>query len=82
MEKIDELYTTLSSQTSKSKADLKFLVENKVKELSGLVSEEGAIYIIANELGVKLESKSSSINQSDSSQIEFKKIEEIPYLMT
>lgn len=77
MEKIDELYETLSSQTSKSNSELKTLVENKVRELSGLVSEEGAIYIVANELGVKLESKSPAMAGGDSSQIEHKKIDQI-----
>lgn len=76
MDSLQELYDILSSKTSKQQSELKELVSKKVKELSGLVSEEGAIYIVANELGVKLESKQPSSQSSSNSQ-EYKKIEEI-----
>lgn len=76
MDSSQELYDILSSKTSKQQSELKELVSKKVKELSGLVSEEGAIYIVANELGVKLESKQPSSQSSSNSQ-EYKKIEEI-----
>lgn len=72
MESLDKLYETLSSKSSQEISYLKTLVEKKVKDLSGLVSEEGAIYIVANELGVKLEAKV----QTPSSQ-DYVKIEEI-----
>lgn len=48
-------YKYLSFKTNKSIDELRELVENKVKELSGLVRTEGAIYIVANELGVNME---------------------------
>ena len=41
--------------TDKSYKEIEKLISEKVNELSGLVSEEGAIHILANELGVKLE---------------------------
>ncbi|MFT4244516.1 MAG: hypothetical protein ACMXYB_03630 [Candidatus Woesearchaeota archaeon] len=72
MESLDKLYETLSSKSSQEISYLKTLVEKKIKDLSGLVSEEGAIYIVANELGVKLEAKV----QTPSSQ-DYVKIEEI-----
>lgn len=50
-----KLYKYLSSKTNKSIDELKELVANKVKELSGLVRTEGAIYVVANELGVNME---------------------------
>ncbi|MCH8520258.1 MAG: hypothetical protein LAT82_05895 [Nanoarchaeota archaeon] len=76
MESLDQLYQTLSSKSSQEIPYLKSLVEKKVKDLSGLVSEEGAIYIVANELGVKLESKPQGAASSSSSQ-DYMKIEKI-----
>ena len=75
MESLDQLYQTLSSKSSQEISYLKNLVEKKVKDLSGLVSEEGAIYIVANELGVKLEAKSQA--PSSSSSQDYVKIEQI-----
>ncbi len=73
---MEQLYDTLSSQTSKQKSELQEIVQNKVKELSGLVSEEGAIYIVANELGVKLDLKPASIGAGQDSN-SYMKIEQI-----
>ena len=74
MESLDKLYETLSSKSSQEISYLKNLVEKKVKDLSGLVSEEGAIYIVANELGVKLEAKTQA---SVPSSQDYVKIEQI-----
>lgn len=76
MESLDQLYQTLSSKSSQEIPYLKGLVEKKVKDLSGLVSEEGAIYIVANELGVKLEIKSQNPSSTTSSQ-DYIKIDKI-----
>lgn len=59
MSEKDKLLEELSSKSGKEKSELETLVEEKTSELSGLVSEEGAIYIIANDLGVKLGGGSS-----------------------
>lgn len=52
----EKLFDNLILKSGKSKEEIEQLVADKVNELSGLVSEEGAIYIIANELDVKLDS--------------------------
>lgn len=51
----DKLLHNLIEKSEKSKEEIEKLVHDKLDELSGLVSEEGAIYIIANELGVRLD---------------------------
>ena len=56
MSEKEKLFENLVEKSKKSKEELNSLISNKVAELSGLVSEEGAIYIIANELGVRLDS--------------------------
>lgn len=53
----DKLFDNLVLKSGKAKGEIEQLVSDKVNELSGLVSEEGAIYIIANELDVKLDSE-------------------------
>ena len=53
----EKLVENLIEKTGKSKEELSLLINDKVNELSGLVSEEGAIYIVANELGVRLEAE-------------------------
>ena len=57
MEEKDKLLKNLAEKSGKSVTDLNALITQKMDELSGLISEEGAIYIIANELGVRLESE-------------------------
>jgi len=51
----EKLVENLVEKSKKSKDEIFKLIEEKVEELSGLVSEEGAIYIVANELGVRLD---------------------------
>ncbi len=67
----EKLLSNLIEKSGKSKDELMVLIHDKVNELSGLVSEEGAIYIIANELGVRLEV------EKPKKEVEFKKIKEI-----
>lgn len=71
MSEKDKLLENLAEKSGKSVEELETLVKGKIDELSGLVSEEGAIYIIANELGAKLES------EKPKREVELKKIEEI-----
>ena len=51
----EKLFEELIKKSGKSREELEKLVSDKVNELSGLVSEEGAIYIIANEMGIRLD---------------------------
>lgn len=51
----EKLLNNLIEKSDKSTDEIQKLVADKVNELSGLVSEEGAIYIIANDLGVRLD---------------------------
>ena len=50
----DQIIKKLVANTSLSEKELNDKIEAKMKELSGLISKEGAAHIIANELGVKL----------------------------
>lgn len=49
-----ELIDMIFQETKKPKEEVKKLIEEKLTELSGLVSEEGAAYIVARELGLNL----------------------------
>lgn len=51
---LDSIIEKICEQTKMSKAEVKTLIEEKQDELSGLVSEEGAAYIIAREHGINL----------------------------
>ncbi|MBI2668524.1 hypothetical protein HYX14_01650 [Candidatus Woesearchaeota archaeon] len=49
---LDELKNKIIVSGRLTPADLEKRVKEKINELSGLISEEGAIHIIANELGI------------------------------
>lgn len=49
-----EMIAKLKEKTGLSQEDVEAKINDKLKQLSGLVSKEGAAHIIANELGVKL----------------------------
>ena len=51
---VDEIKKKIQEQSELSAADIQQRVDEKMKQLSGLISEEGALHIIANELSVKL----------------------------
>jgi len=53
----EKLLKGLIEKSNKSKEEIEKAIKEKVNELSGLVSEEGAMYILANEMGVRLESE-------------------------
>ena len=65
----EKLLNNLIEKSGKSKEELDKLIAEKVDELSGLVSDEGAIYIIANDLGVRLEAEKAK-KDADSVKIE------------
>ncbi len=53
-EDIKKIIEATCKHSGKTEAEVRKLIEEKQDELSGLVSEEGAAYIIARELGVNL----------------------------
>ncbi len=53
-EGISDIIQKVIDSSGKSEEDIRKLIEDKKDELSGLVSNEGAAYIVARELGVNL----------------------------
>jgi len=51
---LNDIIDKISEKADISKSDIDVKIEQKLKQLSGLISKEGAAHIIANELGVKL----------------------------
>ena len=51
---LEEIRNKIIMSRTISPADLDLKIKEKIRELSGLISEEGAAHIIANELGVEL----------------------------
>jgi ssDNA-binding replication factor A large subunit len=54
MDGIGKIIETISTEAGKPKEEIEKLIKEKEQELSGLVSEEGAAYIVGRELGVSL----------------------------
>ncbi|HIK01954.1 TPA: DUF2240 family protein [archaeon] len=57
MGELEDLIHTVSEKTGIGEEEVKKKVKEKQRELSGLVSETGAAYIVANELGVKTKNR-------------------------
>ena len=55
----DEILTKIEEKTGYSRATIEDLINKKIKQLSGLITKEGAAHIVANELGIKLFEKIS-----------------------
>jgi len=55
--RVENLISTVAEKTDKSIGEIKKMILRKQEELSGLVSNEGAAYIIANELGIKTQNR-------------------------
>jgi len=51
---VSEVISKIKKETNLSEEEIKSKIKEKISDLEGLVSEEGAAYIIANELGVSL----------------------------
>lgn len=51
---LNEVVAKIQEKTKLSPEEINNKIKSKLEQLSGLVSKEGAAYIIANELGVKL----------------------------
>lgn len=54
MESLEKLIEEISKESGKPVREVREMVEEKKSELSGLVSDEGAAYIVGRELGVSL----------------------------
>src|SRR3989344_9675236 len=50
----EEIILKINEKTNMSVAEIEDRIEKKLKQLSGLISKEGAAHIVANELGVKI----------------------------
>jgi len=57
----NELIAKLQEKSNKSEEELNSLITQKVSQLSGLISKEGAAHIVANELGIKLIENSGKV---------------------
>lgn len=57
----EEMIAKIQEKTSLSEAEIRLRIDQKLSQLSGLISKEGAVHIIANELGVKLIENSGKI---------------------
>jgi ssDNA-binding replication factor A large subunit len=59
---IDELIAKITTASRLSEEEIKNLIEEKQIELSGLISEEGAAYLVAKELGLELRRETERLN--------------------
>ena len=57
----DEMLAKIEQKAGLSREQIQERIDEKLKQLSGLISKEGAAHIIANELGVKLIENSGKI---------------------
>ncbi|MBD3355099.1 hypothetical protein GF361_03890 [Candidatus Woesearchaeota archaeon] len=51
---LQDIIKKIEQNTDLSEADINAKIDDKLKQLSGLISKEGAAHIVANELGVKV----------------------------
>lgn len=61
---IDDIVEKISAASNISKDEVNRLIDEKLVELSGLISEEGAAYLVAKELNVELRRKEERLNIS------------------
>ena len=57
----EDIVSKLKEKSGLSDKEIEKKVKEKLDSLSGLISKEGALHIIANELGVKLEMTSGPV---------------------
>src|SRR3989344_5553581 len=50
----EEIVLKINEKTKMTTAEVEERIDKKLKQLSGLISKEGAAHIVANELGVKI----------------------------
>lgn len=58
---IDEIISRIKKEKGLSEEEIKQKIDQKLTDLSGLISREGAAHIIANELGIKLFEQSAGL---------------------
>lgn len=51
---LDEIITMISKKTGVDRTTITLKIQDKVQELSGLISMEGAAHVVANEMGIEL----------------------------
>jgi len=51
----EDILKLIVEKSGKTEEDIKKLINEKINELSGLISEEGALHIIANDLNVRID---------------------------
>ena len=61
MQKSEAYINKIIEGTGLSRKDLQEMVEKKKEELKGLISEDGALFIIANELGVDVKDENKKL---------------------
>ena len=61
MQKSEAYINKIIEGTGLSRKDLQEMVEKKKEELKGLISEDGALFIIANELGVDVKDENRKL---------------------
>ncbi|NOZ82308.1 MAG: DUF2240 family protein [Euryarchaeota archaeon] len=64
---VEELVRVIASECGRDEAEILRLVEDKQKELGGLITPEGAAHVVANELGVNL---LSTLSRTEDTEIE------------
>ena len=57
----EEMISKVQEKSKLGEAEIRLKIDQKLTQLSGLISKEGALHIIANELGVKLVENSGKI---------------------
>ncbi len=62
---VDEIVKKITEKTGLSTQEIETKIKSKLEALSGLISKEGAIHIIANELGVDLSQARGAIKIKD-----------------
>lgn len=56
-----EMISKIQEKTGKTKEEIEKMMSDKITQLSGLISKDGALHIISNELGVVLVEKTGKI---------------------
>jgi len=51
---LDEIVTVIAKKTGVDRTTITLKIQDKVQELSGLISPEGAAHVVANEMGIEL----------------------------
>jgi replication factor A1 len=61
--KLEEIISQITQQTGKTKEEIDELIQTKIKKFEGLLTEQGALFMVQKELGLKQESIESKIGE-------------------